>query len=84
MTSVKPNGSRRPCGCGLSGLTAREKDILRQVERGATTPEIAAALQISCHTVKTHLGHIFRKLDVHNRTQAAIKATHFDLGKRSK
>lgn len=84
MTLVKPNDSRRRAGLGPSGLTAREKDILRQVERGATNREIADALQISCHTVKTHLDHIFRKLGVHNRTQAAIKATHLDLGKRSK
>lgn len=57
-------------------LTAREFDLLDQLEKGATTKEIADALFISQATVKTHLASIYRKLEVSNRTAAvhAMKA----------
>ena len=57
-------------------LTAREFDLLNQLEKGATTKEIAEALFISQATVKTHLASIYRKLEVSNRTAAvhAMKA----------
>jgi DNA-binding NarL/FixJ family response regulator len=56
-------------------LTAREFDLLAQLERGQTTAQISKNLFISPATVKTHLASIYRKLEVTNRT-AAIHAMH--------
>ena len=56
-------------------LTAREFDLLVQLEQGQTTAQISEALFISPATVKTHLASIYRKLKVTNRT-AAIHAMH--------
>jgi DNA-binding CsgD family transcriptional regulator len=55
----------------VCALTAREREILQTVADGATNREIAAQLWISPHTVRTHLQHIFEKLDVRTRTEAA-------------
>lgn len=59
----------------LHSLTAREFDLLAQLERGQTTAQISKSLFISPATVKTHLASIYRKLEVTNRT-AAIHAMH--------
>jgi DNA-binding NarL/FixJ family response regulator len=56
-------------------LTAREFDLLVQLEQGQTTAQISKTLFISPATVKTHLASIYRKLEVTNRT-AAIHAMH--------
>ncbi|HWI62721.1 MAG TPA: LuxR C-terminal-related transcriptional regulator [Symbiobacteriaceae bacterium] len=54
-------------------LTARECDVLRLVVAGRSNPQIAAELFVSAETVKSHVAHILRKLDVTTRTQAAIR-----------
>jgi DNA-binding NarL/FixJ family response regulator len=59
---------------GREALSAREIEILEHVARGRTNKEIAAVLFISEATVKTHLLHIFAKLDVQDRTQAVTAA----------
>jgi NarL family two-component system response regulator LiaR len=74
VPSVKPKDHCQTVAGRIRGLTDREKEVLRCLQQGATNQEIAARLRISGHTVKTHLDHIFRKLNVHNRTQAAVKA----------
>lgn len=51
-------------------LTERESEVLRLLVQGASTHEIAADLQISLHTVRTHVGHVLRKLDVTTRAKA--------------
>jgi len=56
------------------GLSERELEILKYVAKGASNREIGTALFISEKTVKNHLSSIFRKLDVEDRTQAALKA----------
>ncbi len=56
------------------GLSEREWQILRAIQRGQTTAEIAAALFISINTVKTHVRHIFAKLEVSDRRAAVRKA----------
>ncbi len=53
-----------------SELTLREKEILNSLTQGHSNNQIAVALGISVNTVKTHLKHIFKKLDVENRTAA--------------
>ena len=57
-----------------STLSEREIEVLRFVARGASNKEIAAALFISEATVKSHLIHIYRKLDVDDRTAAVTAA----------
>jgi DNA-binding CsgD family transcriptional regulator len=56
------------------GLTAREAEILHLLHEGLTNQEIADRLVISTGTVRTHLEHIFDKLDVHTRTAAVARA----------
>lgn len=58
----------------INNLTQREKEILALITEGKSNPEIAEALIISIHTVKAHIENIFRKLNVHNKVQAAICA----------
>lgn len=58
----------------VSPLTQREIEVLRMVASGATNKDIAADLYISEHTVKTHIVHIFNKLNVNDRTQASVWA----------
>lgn len=56
-------------------LSKREIEIMNWVKMGKTNPEIASILDISVFTVKNHLQHIFKTLDVSNRMQAASKVT---------
>lgn len=55
-------------------LTERELEVLRQLTKGLLNKEIASVLFISEKTVKNHISSIFRKLDVQDRTQAAVYA----------
>lgn len=55
-------------------ISEREKEILCFMADGATDKEIADAMFISPHTVKNHLHNIFRKIDVHSKTKAAMWA----------
>ena len=65
-------------GTRLDELTARELDVLRLLARGATNAEIAETLFVSEATVKSHVGHIFTKLDLRDRPAAIVFA--FDHG----
>lgn len=56
------------------GLTDREITVLRLVANGQTNKEVANSLGLSEKTVKNHLGNIFHKLCVYDRTQAAVLA----------
>jgi DNA-binding NarL/FixJ family response regulator len=55
-------------------LSKRESEILQKVAYGATTKEVARELNISPHTVKTHLERIFEKLGANDRAQAVAIA----------
>ncbi|TQL67841.1 LuxR family two component transcriptional regulator [Nocardioides albertanoniae] len=59
-------GMRSP----LPRLTEREVEVLRLLARGSTNKEIARALFVTEATVKSHLAHIFTKLDVDSRSRA--------------
>jgi DNA-binding NarL/FixJ family response regulator len=57
-----------------SSLTTREVEVLELIAEGMINKEIARKLYISEKTVKNHISNIFRKLDVQDRTQAAVYA----------
>ncbi|MFW6270614.1 MAG: response regulator [Bacillota bacterium] len=58
----------------IEPLTDREVEILKLIGQGLGNSEIAEELYISNNTVKTHVSHIFQKLNVSSRTQAAFYA----------
>ncbi|MFD0771584.1 response regulator [Bacillus sp. CGMCC 1.60114] len=58
----------------LSMLTKREKEVLREITKGRSNKEIAAELHITEQTVKTHVSNVLAKLNVDDRTQAALYA----------
>jgi len=60
-------------------LTVREEDILKLMAAGLTNQEVAEKLVISPETVKKHASHIYRKLGVHTRTEAATRARELHL-----
>jgi DNA-binding NarL/FixJ family response regulator len=57
-------------------LTSREEEILHLIARGLTNKEIARELDISGHTVKTHLHHIYDKLHQSGRYKAVLSQQH--------
>jgi ATP/maltotriose-dependent transcriptional regulator MalT len=63
--------TRRP---GREVLSPREREVLAMLGQGLTNREIAAALFIAESTAKVHVRHIFDKLGVRTRTEAALKA----------
>jgi two-component system, NarL family, nitrate/nitrite response regulator NarL len=72
MTAVSPPHSIR-------GLSPREHEILQALVTGASNKMIAIKLGITEATVKVHLKTLLRKIDVNNRTQAAIWAMNNGL-----
>ena len=65
----------------LESLTKREIEILTQVAGGMFNKEIANNLDISERTVKNHISNIFKKIDVSDRTQAAVFAIRNNIVK---
>jgi len=73
----KKNGiSQKPIGLAAAelGLTEREGEVLAYIALGMTNKEIAASLYLSEKTVKTHVTHILKKLNLNDRTKAAVYA----------
>ena len=58
----------------MSLLTPREQNVLEQITLGNSNKEIASELHITEKTVKTHITNILGKMEVHDRTQAALYA----------
>jgi DNA-binding NarL/FixJ family response regulator len=63
-------------------LTARERDVLGLIGRGLTNAEIAIQLRIGEGTVKTHVNHLFAKLQLRDRSAAIVYAYDHDLAGR--
>ena len=63
----------------LNELTKREIEVLKMITGGALNKEIASTLNISERTVKNHVSNIFKKINVSDRTQAAVFAIKNNL-----
>jgi ATP/maltotriose-dependent transcriptional regulator MalT len=76
------SGEPRPVFVSRTGetLTPREVEVLHLVVAGYSNQAISEQLVISLWTVKSHLTHIYRKLDVASRTQAIARARELGLG----
>ncbi|EEL34717.1 two-component system response regulator CasR [Bacillus toyonensis] len=61
----------------FSMLTKREQEVLREIAKGRSNKEIAAELHITEQTVKTHVSNVLAKLEVDDRTQAALYAVKY-------
>jgi LuxR family maltose regulon positive regulatory protein len=60
-------------------LTDRELEVLRLLRTDLSGPEIAEELVVSSNTIKTHIKHIYSKLNVHSRYEAVVRARELDL-----
>ena len=80
---LKPPPSHRTVDPAAERLVAmlgtRERDVLVEVGRGFANREIANTLDISVNTVKSHVAHLLRKLDVSTRSRAALIAQRAGL-----
>jgi DNA-binding CsgD family transcriptional regulator len=74
----RPDGHQSAVAMG--GLTPRELDVIERTARGHKNADVAADLGISIHAVKFHLASIFRKLNVHNRTEATVTYLKLSAG----
>jgi ATP/maltotriose-dependent transcriptional regulator MalT len=72
------NGSRQP-DTDSDAITARERDVLARIGQGYSNKRIARTLEISPETVKSHVKHIFSKLDVATRSAAVSRAASLGL-----
>ncbi len=73
------NFSDAPNQESIDSLTRREKDVLISIAKGMSNKEIGFSLKISERTVKNHVSNIFKKINVMDRTQAALFAIKNNL-----
>lgn len=78
-TGAAPGAANATSSATVSNLTGREADILRLVAKGLPFADVASALDISPHTVVTHVKKIYRKLAVHSRSEAVFEATQLGI-----
>jgi DNA-binding NarL/FixJ family response regulator len=64
---------------GLGALTSREREVLALIGQGQTNTEIAAGLFVGEGTIKTHINHVFTKLQLRDRAAAVVYAFDHDL-----
>ncbi|MGO9885011.1 MAG: response regulator transcription factor, partial [Solirubrobacteraceae bacterium] len=75
-------GSAPPAGApagNLEELSEAELRVVRYLPTNLRAPEIAAELFVSTNTVRTHLRHIYAKLDAHGRAEAVARARQLGL-----
>lgn len=79
LVKTKTRMRRSSSGDTANPLTNRETQVLRHVSMGLSNREVGKSLGISVETVKEHVQNILRKLDVNDRTQAAVWAIRQEL-----
>ena len=92
-TPARSTSTRRSRACSPAGsaaaattsparepLTEREREVLALVAKGHSNKEIAALLDITERTARTHVSNILGKLDLASRTQAALWAIEHKVG----
>jgi LuxR family maltose regulon positive regulatory protein len=77
--TAAPPPARPPRNGLIEALTLREHEVLRLLADGRSNAEIARTLVVEQSTVKTHLVHVYRKLEVRSRTQALARARDLRL-----
>lgn len=68
-----------PQALATLGISARELEVLREMAAGRSNKEIAARLDVSPNTVKTHVAHLFERLGAKGRTDAVNKARELGI-----
>jgi two-component system, NarL family, nitrate/nitrite response regulator NarL len=79
VAAAQAGQSHAPADAGIGLLSAREREILTLIARGDSNKLIARALDIAETTVKIHVQHILRKLNLTSRVQAAVFAVNNGL-----
>lgn len=80
MAPAPPAGfARNDAALAALGISEREFQTLELLADGLTNKEIARQLSVSPNTVKTHVGHLYGKLEVSRRTQAVQRARALSL-----
>ncbi|RYU13140.1 LuxR family transcriptional regulator [Nocardioides iriomotensis] len=79
LTPTPQERAQVPDGVLRPSLSPRERDVLRQLARGATYADIAAHLYVSENTVKTHVSSLYAKLAVSRRSDALAVARTLQL-----
>ena len=74
-----PGSGRGGGAAGLDSLTSREHEVLVLIGQGKSNSEIAAQLFVGEGTVKTHINHVFMKLQLRDRAAAVVFAFDHDL-----
>jgi DNA-binding NarL/FixJ family response regulator len=74
LPRLRPSGAPPP-----SRLTERELDVLRLVAEGISSPDIAATLFVSIHTVRKHIQNAMTKLGAHSKLEAVVLASRAGL-----
>ena len=73
------DGAARPSNQKNDPLTVRERDVLAMISQGCSNKRVARTLEISPETVKSHVKHIFLKLEVGTRSEAVFRAISLRL-----
>ncbi len=74
-----PDSSRRPVQPLLNPLSERELEVLQLIANGLSNQEVMQKLIVEKNTLKTHIRHLYRKLNTRSRTQAIIRARELNL-----
>jgi ATP/maltotriose-dependent transcriptional regulator MalT len=77
MTAGGPDAARSTAP--KATLSEREAEVLRLVAKGLSFKQVGAALDISSHTVTTHIKRTYQKLEVHSRGEAVYEANQLGL-----
>jgi len=79
LYAQRGRGERGRPASGWQSLTPSELEVVRHVAEGSSNAEIAERLYVSPNTVKTHLSHVYTKLDLSSRAELAAEAARRDL-----